>query len=664
MGSGSPTIPAHQSLLIRLDRLESLVARSVEGPARIAFDGNQVGLQGAWLDLRQARRPIVNVDSIRRIEGLALSVLDSSELRQQSRNQAVSGSAIEGPAEGGSYRIRALDVLVFGLRGGQGGQITVDDLVEGMTNSLLAAEGGQNQSSLEIGAELELSLAGSAGSGSLEGSMGLTSTAVNGSTIRLGDAADKVHIASRVSKDDAPDPFASAPAAPVWDGVNVNSRAVGLANSELSTGGGPDLVTIEAAASEAVALENSLVQLGGGDDRLLLRGDVLGSRIEPGEGNNRVEVSGAVDDSVLVLNRAGDTSISLSAADDNLMVEGEGRLWLLSGAGDDRIRVEGRAIGLLDGGAGQDTLEMGRSEGEDWRAPLLPQLVELRGLNRGQIDDLTFHSVEAINLADAGSHVVINPLGSLEGPLRGGAGADRLDYSAWTSGISVDLGSGSAMAIGGGTPGGVTGFEGVLGGLGADHLVGAADTLWIEGGGGDDWLEFNPIEPAVSGASIRLTGSDGRDLFVLAGLDPLLLASPAAGEFPGSPRSIGITPPRLLPSLEDLVLKIGPGGDLQLSDRLAWRTGGILGPADPAANGLVELIPSGLEGLGQSRRLPIAPLPALLAGIGTGPPQLAIATDPVGSQLVLLGPSRLSVDLAFLPALHGPASGVGTPLRS
>ena len=667
VGDGSPLIPAHQSLQILIDRRESVVARSVEGPALMVFDANQVGLQGARLDLSQARIPVLSIDSLRRIEGLALSVLGTAELRQRSRNQAVSGSAIEGSADGGSYRIRALDVLVLGLRGGQGGLMAVDDQVEGFKESLLAADGEQSQTNLEIGADLQLTLGGSAGSGTLEGDLNLTSTAVNGSTIRLGDGADNVRIASRISREEAPDPFASAPSAPAWGAVAVNGRAVGLLDSQLSTGGGPDRVTIEAGAGalEAVALENSLVQLGEGDDSLLLRGAVLGSRIEPGEGRNRVEVSGAVDDSVLVLNRGGDTGITLSAADDSLVLEGDGGVTLLGGGGDDRIRVEGRAIGLLDGGDDQDTLEMVRSSQAGSPAPIGPQQLELQGLNRGQIDGLTFSSVEAIQLADGGNHVVIDPLGSLEGPLWGGAGADTLDYGTWTSGVSVDLGSGTAEAIGGGMAGGAPGFDGVLGGLGADHLVGAADTLWLDGGAGDDWLEFNPTDRVETGASIRLTGSGGRDIFVLAGLDPLLLASPAAGDFPGSPQlGASIPSPRLLPSLDDLRLVIGPRGELQLSDRLGWRGGGILAAADPAANGLVELLPSGLEGLGQSRRLPIAPLPALLAGIGTGPPQLAIATDSGASQLVLLGPARLSVELALLPAFHSPGSGAGAPLQS
>jgi hypothetical protein len=660
-------MPAHQSFQVLIDRRESVVARSVEGPALMVFDANQVGLQGARLDLSQARIPVLSIDSLRRIEGLALSVLGTAELHQRSRNQAVSGSAIEGSADGGSYRIRALDVLLLGLRGGQGGLMAVDDQVEGLRESLLAADGGQSQTNLEIGAELQLTLGGSAGSGTLEGELNLTSTAVNGSTIRLGDGADNVRIASRISREEAPDPFASSPSAPAWGAVAVNGRAVGLLNSQLSTGGGPDRVTIEAGAGalEAVALDNSLVQLGEGDDSLLLRGAVLGSRIEPGEGRNRVEVSGAVDDSVLVLNRGGDTGITLSAADDSLVLEGDGGVTLLAGGGDDRIRVEGRAIGLLDGGDDQDTLEMARSSQAGSPAPIGPQQLELQGLNRGQIDGLTFSSVEAIQLSDGGNHVVIDPLGSLEGPLWGGAGADTLDYGTWTSGVSVDLGSGTAEAIGGGRAGGAPGFDGVLGGLGADHLVGAADTLWLDGGAGDDWLEFNPTDRVETGASIRLTGSGGRDIFVLAGLDPLLLASPAAGDFPGSTQlGASIPSPRLLPSLDDLRLVIGPRGELQLSDRLGWRGGGILAAADPAANGLVELLPSGLEGLGQSRRLPIAPLPALLAGIGTGPPQLAIATDSGASQLVLLGPARLSVVLALLPAFHSPGSGDGAPLQS
>lgn len=661
-------VPARQSLQIRIDRQESVVARTVEGVSSVVLNAHQTGLQGTRLDATQSWRPEISVDSIRRNGGLALSALDAAQLHQKSLHQAVSDSAIAGPA-GGSYRITALDVLRLGLQGEQGGQIAVDARVEGLVNSLLSAEAEQGQTSLSIAADLELSLGGAAGSGSLQGRIELFSTAVNRSRIRLGADADTVQIASRIGRNAIVSPLAFAPAAANWQAVTVNSRAVGLGNSELITGDGADLVTIETEADEALALENSLVQLGGGDDRLLLRGGVLGSRIEPGEGRNRVEASAAVHNSVLGLNGAGVTNLRLSAADDSIRVEGEGGVIITAGDGDDRLQVAGSPIGLLDGGAGQDTLELLRSGQRGPQGPLPPQEVEIQGANRGRLDALTFASVESILLPDGGSRVRIDPLGSLEGSLQGGAGIDSLDYGAWSSGITVDLGQGSAGAVGNGGASRAPGFEGVLGGTGADHLIAGADSLWIDGGAGDDWLEFNLFERTEGAAPLRITGSGGRDLFVLAGLDPLLLASPAALESSGS-HNPGFGPSTVVPSLRgqfslaDLALTLGPAGELQLSDRLALRSGGILAAGASAAEDLVELIPSGLDGLGQSRRLPIASLPALLAGIGSGAPQLAIATDPVASQLVLLGPSRFSVELALLPALHDPAADPGTPLRS
>jgi hypothetical protein len=68
----------------------------------------------------------------------------------------------------------------------------------------------------------------------------------------------------------------------------------------------------------------------------------------------------------------------------------------------------------------------------------------------------------------------------------------------------------------------------------------------------------------------------------------------------------------------------------------------------------VEITPCGIEGVGNIRLLPIAPLEQLLAGIGVSTAQLAIATGGNGSDLVLLEPGRTYRELATLPALHGP----------
>ena len=678
-----PPIVSPQSLRIRLERQESVVARSVEGPASVVLDTNQVALEGARLDLSQAWLPLFSVESSRLLDGLALSVLGTGELRQRSSNQAINGSVITGGAEGSNYQIRARDALALALRSGQGGLITVDDRVEGLRDSVLASGGMSASSTVEIGAFLALTLAGaagSAGSAGLGGTLGLTSTAVNTSSIHLGDGPDTVRIASRVSSEVPPEPFALAPTAAGLDALPLRSRAVGLAHSQLSTGGGDDSVEIaalsthagaqqatasasgssESGFSEALALEDSLVALGGGDDHLLLDGAVSRSRIDPGEGSNRVDVMGAVTESVLQLSRLGSTAITLSAADDSLTLEGEGGMLLQAGGGDDRIVVAGSPIGALDGGDGFDALlvapELPRAA-----ASLDPPALALQGWNSGLLHGLTFSSVEAISLAGGGNRVAIDPQGSLEGSLRGGPGADTLDYGAWSKGVAVDLAVGSATAIKAGAAAATTGFESILGGQGSDHLVAGANTQAIDGGGGDDWLEFKPLERRESGSALRLNGGAGGDLFVLAGLDSLMLARPGAAWATAAAERSDSLLARPLPSLMDLSLVRGPAGELQLSDRLAWRSSAAAG-AEPALGGLIELNPAGLEGLGQSRSLPIAPLQSLLAGIGTGAPQLAIATDLEASHLVLLGPSRFSLDLAILPALHGSASPASTPM--
>jgi ABC-type cobalamin transport system ATPase subunit len=74
----------------------------------------------------------------------------------------------------------------------------------------------------------------------------------------------------------------------------------------------------------------------------------------------------------------------------------------------------------------------------------------------------------------------------------------------------------------------------------------------------------------------------------------------------------------------------------------------------------LRLTPSGLEGVGDARLLPIAPLEQLLAGMATDTRQLAIASDgQFGNQLHLLGSQGIGTSqvIAGLPsALSTPGS--------
>lgn len=514
-------------LLLHVEQRQSLVARSVEGSAVIDDHNQQSGLSASRLSLDASVEHLLQLDSLRRFSGLALSRLDEARLNQQGENRAIDASMILGSAGSGSYAIQASDSLTLALSGSIARHLQLVDRVIGLRDSTLSDPGGNNR--IAIRASLELALAAAEPGLTMEasGSSGeLRSTALQNSSLLLGDGADQVTISSLVRAALVPSavavPLPQAPSA--GSGLGLLERAVALSGSLLASGGGNDRVRIEASGREAVALEDSQVLLGAGDDVLTLVGDVLRSRLAGGSGRNRIDVQGRVEEGAIGVDPNGVSTVQLSATNDSLTVEGAGRLDLDAGAGDDRLTISG---------------------------------------------------------------------------------------SAWGR---------------------------------------------IEGGSGADWLAFTPLCRSADRQSLSLGGGEGRDLFVLAGLDPWLL-DPATDP-PTLP------PPSASTRLEDLRLVRTGRGSLQLSDGLALQRVNITSPATSSETEPLELIPSGLEGLGDGKRLPIAPLASLLAGMGDGPPQLAIATGAAASELVLLRPGSTCLNLALLPALHAGDTSAPSTWRS
>lgn len=140
-----------------------------------------------------------------------------------------------------------------------------------------------------------------------------------------------------------------------------------------------------------------------------------------------------------------------------------------------------------------------------------------------------------------GDGVDLVEAGSGNGEVQGGIGTNLIDYSGWTTGVSVNLGVGSATGTG---P--VSGFRNVTGGAGHDVLRGDAsansliggdgnDTLYggsgddtIDGGGGDDTIVWNPgdgsdtIDGGTGIDTVVVNGGDGVNNFGIAvsGGDP------------------------------------------------------------------------------------------------------------------------------------------------
>jgi Ca2+-binding RTX toxin-like protein len=120
------------------------------------------------------------------------------------------------------------------------------------------------------------------------------------------------------------------------------------------------------------------------------------------------------------------------------------------------------------------------------------------------------------------------PGGSVTGVVNGGGGRNTLDYSKWTTSVTVDLraqgsaGRGVAKAIGSG----VANVQDVSGGSAADTLIGnAADNLLV-GNGGNDYLNGQ-------GGNNVLLGGAGDDRLIGGALNDLLVGGTGADYLDG-----------------------------------------------------------------------------------------------------------------------------------
>ncbi|MFM7086182.1 MAG: hypothetical protein ACKOXO_04215 [Cyanobium sp.] len=440
-------------------------------------------------------------------------------------------------------------------------------------------------------------------------------------------------------------------AAQAWS-LRLNATAIGMDNSRISTGAGSDAVTIfpriddslardlgalynvadTQISRERIGLRRSRIDVGGGDDLVRISGAVIDSTIDLGPGDNVLILDGPIDGDSRILSGRGENQILISGA-----LGGR----VSGSSGDDRFDLEALQLaGELDGGAGNDSLSS--------RAADIRDLAVIQEPNAGLLGGLQFHSIEGLDLGDGEDVALMSLEGTLSGQLLGGDGLDRLEFSNWELPVTVDLDQGSATAIRNGAVGAIRGFEQVIGGTGDDLLAASGSFAGLDGQEGDDtlFLRWTPwLSPSPDGLELR--GGGGDDRFVIAGLE---------GPIPtGWDGRFGV------PLLSDLLLQSSPwaaepgaGGSDADVDRLSWLQ------QIPTAGGgsdeiLIDLTPSGPEGLGDVRLLPIAPLEQLLSGIGGSSSQLAIAYDParpdLPGELRLLGidgPGRSRL-IAYVP---------------
>ena len=144
-------------------------------------------------------------------------------------------------------------------------------------------------------------------------------------------------------------------------------------------------------------------------------------------------------------------------------------------------------------------------------------LWQITAANAGKAGAVAFSGFENLRGGTASDTFRFSPSGSLSGSLNGGGGGDWLDYSLFTTSVSVNLATGASSRVGGSAVGKVTQIQNVVGGAGNDTFVGNSQGNILMGGGGNDRIT------AGSGRSLLIGGAGG-DVLKGGPADDLLIA--------------------------------------------------------------------------------------------------------------------------------------------
>ena len=579
-------------VLVQLD--QEISSRSVDGLAQTLHQASQAGVVDDLLDLRAADNPDWLLQSDQFIRSFAYSVFDNAEIQHDSDNTGMLNSIVLRGDGTGSAVIRAFESLKFGLFAPGENFADISSRLVGMQSSQFIDSGGDD--SFELAASKQLFFTDGGLAEKLDLNIELLNVAMVDSMLLFGPGNNTILVSSGIKNFDLSlDSMGSLlPKDQRWN-FNLQARSLGLDHSVLDSGAGDDQVLIDTYLNANLKSDLGVALVDPFISIKLDRIGLLNSTIYLGAGNDYLRVTAPVLSSTVNLGTDKNTLLFDSVLSDSRIEMGEGSINLVTLAdADNSVVLDGGSFIILNGGAGADWLEL--------------ETVPLAG-------DLDGH--EGINSLLASTDSATNAsLLTLTG--NGQGQLDGLDFRNFQY---IDMGEGN------------------------DQLVIQAEANLageLLAGAGDDniYLQWSPwLTPSTE--ALKLAGGAGNDLFVFTGLDQL-----SPGDWDGSS---GI--PTLL-DLEQINLEKGGIG---LSDRLAWVRQELL--ADGSSRDLLqELTPSGLEGLGDVKLLPIAPLADLLAGI-TGPSQLlsaqlAIGTTDNGAELLLLNPQGGSQLVAELPGFN------------
>jgi Ca2+-binding RTX toxin-like protein len=143
----------------------------------------------------------------------------------------------------------------------------------------------------------------------------------------------------------------------------------------------------------------------------------------------------------------------------------------------------------VTGGVGANTL-FGLNQNNTW---------SITGADAGKVGNVSFKAVGNLVGGTGVDVFQFSDGATLSGTINGGGGGDWLDYSAYTSALTVNLATGAATGV----ANGVTNIQNVIGGAGNDTLTGNSLGNVLVGGGGSNTLIGG------SGRSVLIGGSGG-----------------------------------------------------------------------------------------------------------------------------------------------------------
>jgi Ca2+-binding RTX toxin-like protein len=253
----------------------------------------------------------------------------------------------------------------------------------------------------------------------------------------------------------------------------------------LNGGGGNDTIRVNAAMAVNVdgGTRNDVVAFGPNGSTT---GTVVG-----GDGTDTLVYTGRA--TGVTVNLAAGTATATGGIAGIENVVGTAHNDTLIGDGNDNVFTGGGGVDAVTGGGGNDTL-VGPNSANAW---------VLTGANAGTLNGGSFTGVENLVGGSGTDTFVIRPSGSLTGLLNGGGGsADKVDFSAWTTAVTINL---QAPLTETALHGGIAGVELLVGGSASDTLIGRnVATVWTLTGanaGTVGTLAFSSFENLTGGTS-------------------------------------------------------------------------------------------------------------------------------------------------------------------